>query len=387
MGNQYYIVYFFLAVVSANAQTNQRTLGNKSYELSNHLGNVMAVVSDRKTPTQETAANTVAFNETDIKSFNDYYPYGMVLENRNGSSNYRFGFQGQEKDDEVKGSNNSINYKYRVHDPRLGRFFAVDPLSAKYPHYSSYQFSGNKTTAYVELEGLEESETYDKEYLKEREIETTYSYNHDNNPMDFESPNARNPIVEAVPIYSRVSNKNSVNKKLRQEGWLVRRKFKVKSNDQLVTYKSTELDKMKQDDLKIINYFGETVSNKQNINNENEKITKEEINVMFKDFPHPFADFTLVDKVNKLERNFKSYVSALNNSDVKVIHLYYSLGYFPNSKEETQKLYGNRDSYGTNLKNTLYSLGLNKNIKLYVHPEIYFSKKSHHAYKYSFTIE
>ncbi len=60
-------------------------------------------------------------------------------------------------DDEVKGEGNSINYKFRMHDPRVGRFFAVDPLTAKYPHYSPYSFSGNKVIAFVELEGLEES--------------------------------------------------------------------------------------------------------------------------------------------------------------------------------------------------------------------------------------
>jgi len=137
------------------AQTSARTFGNKSYEVSNHLGNVMAVVSDRKTPSPENTNTTITFNETNIKAFNDYYPYGMLLENRNGSSNYRFGFQGQEMDDEVKGENNSVNYKYRVHDPRLGRFFAVDPLSDKYPHYSAYSFSGNRLIDAFEFEGLE----------------------------------------------------------------------------------------------------------------------------------------------------------------------------------------------------------------------------------------
>jgi N-acetylmuramoyl-L-alanine amidase len=38
----------------------------------------------------------------------------------------------------------------------LGRFFSVDPLISKYPHYSSYSFSGNKVIGAVELEGLEE---------------------------------------------------------------------------------------------------------------------------------------------------------------------------------------------------------------------------------------
>ena len=63
----------------------------------------------------------------------------MLVPGRNYSTNsYRYGFQGQEKDDEVKGSGNSINYKYRMHDPRVGRFFAVDPLFKDYPSYSSY---------------------------------------------------------------------------------------------------------------------------------------------------------------------------------------------------------------------------------------------------------
>ncbi|MBK7128590.1 MAG: hypothetical protein IPM74_01240 [Crocinitomicaceae bacterium] len=80
----------------------------------------------------------------------------MVMPGRNATNaNYRFSFQGQEKDNEIKGDNNSINYKYRMHDPRIGRFFAVDPLAAKYPHYSPYLFSGNRVIDSRELEGLE----------------------------------------------------------------------------------------------------------------------------------------------------------------------------------------------------------------------------------------
>lgn len=60
-------------------------------------------------------------------------------------------------DDEVKGKGNSVNYKYRMHDPRVGRFFAVDPLADKYPFYSPYAFSGNRVLDAVELEGLEPS--------------------------------------------------------------------------------------------------------------------------------------------------------------------------------------------------------------------------------------
>ena len=58
-------------------------------------------------------------------------------------------------DNEVKGTGNSINYKYRIHDPRLGRFLSIDPLVAKYPWNSPYAFSENRVIDGVELEGLE----------------------------------------------------------------------------------------------------------------------------------------------------------------------------------------------------------------------------------------
>jgi RHS repeat-associated protein len=69
---------------------------------------------------------------------------------------YSFGFQGQEQDDEMHGSTGtSINYKYRMHDARIGRFLSIDPLAEKYPHNSPYAFSENRVIDGIELEGLE----------------------------------------------------------------------------------------------------------------------------------------------------------------------------------------------------------------------------------------
>jgi hypothetical protein len=42
-----------------------------------------------------------------------------------------------------------------MHDPRVGRFFAIDPLTAKYPHNSPYAFSENRVIDAIELEGAE----------------------------------------------------------------------------------------------------------------------------------------------------------------------------------------------------------------------------------------
>ncbi|MFD2433816.1 hypothetical protein ACFSO9_09875 [Mesonia maritima] len=58
-------------------------------------------------------------------------------------------------DNEVKGEGNSINYKFRMHDPRVGRFFAQDPLFREYAYNSPYAFSENVVINAVELEGLE----------------------------------------------------------------------------------------------------------------------------------------------------------------------------------------------------------------------------------------
>ncbi|WP_264560627.1 RHS repeat domain-containing protein [Flavobacterium sp. N2270] len=87
---------------------------------------------------------------------NDYPSFGMLVPNRHGSSSaYRYGFQGQEKDDELKGEGNSLNYTFRMHDPRVGRFLSVDPLTKQYPHNSPYSFSENRVIDGMELEGLE----------------------------------------------------------------------------------------------------------------------------------------------------------------------------------------------------------------------------------------
>ncbi|WP_243396857.1 polymorphic toxin type 23 domain-containing protein, partial [Flavobacterium pectinovorum] len=72
------------------------------------------------------------------------------------SKEYRYGFQGQEKDDEIRGGDgNSLNYTFRMHDARIGRFFAMDPLTKKYPYLTPYQFSSNQPIHAKELEGCE----------------------------------------------------------------------------------------------------------------------------------------------------------------------------------------------------------------------------------------
>ena len=131
--------------------------GARRYELSNHLGNVLCVLSDVKRPVLE---GSTTFFETDRLSTNDYYPFGMLMPGRKSSLDvYRFGFNGKENDNEAKGEGNQQDYGMRIYDPRVARFLSVDPLAGKYPFYTPYQFAGNMPIKFIDLDGLEPATT------------------------------------------------------------------------------------------------------------------------------------------------------------------------------------------------------------------------------------
>src|SRR5881397_2567448 len=79
----------------------------------------------------------------------------MVMNARSFSagSSYRFGYQGQEIDNEF--FEGAVSFLYRVEDPRIGRFLSVDPLDQEFPWNSPYAFQENKMGMGRELEGRE----------------------------------------------------------------------------------------------------------------------------------------------------------------------------------------------------------------------------------------
>jgi RHS repeat-associated protein len=68
---------------------------------------------------------------------------------------YRYGFNGKENDNEVKGEGNQQDYGMRIYDPRLGRFLSVDPITKSYPMLTPYQFASNSPIASIDLDGKE----------------------------------------------------------------------------------------------------------------------------------------------------------------------------------------------------------------------------------------
>ncbi|MFK7049508.1 hypothetical protein FLACOL_00622 [Flavobacterium columnare] len=134
------------------AKETYRFVGDKNYELTNHLGNVLSVITDRKLSIGNPANNFTFMS--DVLSYNDYYPFGSLIPNRHGSNTaYRYGFNGKEKDNEIKGDGNSYDFGARMLDPRVGRWFARDPKEDEFPNMSPYVGFNNNPVVYNDPTG------------------------------------------------------------------------------------------------------------------------------------------------------------------------------------------------------------------------------------------
>ena len=213
--------------------------GKKQYELTNHLGNVLATITDKKIGVSLASdSSLIDHYEADVQTAQDYYPFGMIMPGRMftalaipggsvagttnvngyalpvdltlsrrtadkpseyvatqyidltegfesgdstdmmtayiadtsyagtgnggfgpdgvaGAGKYRYGFNGKEQDNEVKGVGDQLNYGARIYDPRSGRFLSVDPISRDFPELSTYQYASNSPIAFVDIDGLE----------------------------------------------------------------------------------------------------------------------------------------------------------------------------------------------------------------------------------------
>lgn len=135
--------------------------GRRQYELTNHLGNVLTTISDKKTGISSGGIGAaIDYYEPDMVSASDYYPFGMVsrVATATTGKNYRFGFNGKENDSDVKGWANQQDYGMRIYDNRLGRFLSVDPITKDYPELTPYQYASNRPVTSIDIDGLEAEE-------------------------------------------------------------------------------------------------------------------------------------------------------------------------------------------------------------------------------------
>jgi RHS repeat-associated protein len=127
------------------------------FELPNHLGNVLVTISDRKVPNNTTIGQTITYFKPVVITANDYYPFGMIMPGRNynngNAKDYKYGFNGKENDNEVKGEGNVVAFEARIYDSRLGRFLSTDPREKDYAWQSTYAYFGNSPISILDIKG------------------------------------------------------------------------------------------------------------------------------------------------------------------------------------------------------------------------------------------
>ena len=82
-------------------------------------------------------------------------PFGTPLYNRgfSFSGGYKYGYQGSEKDNEIKGNGNSYTTEFRGLDVRLGRWLSIDPMNSSNPWTSPYISMDNKPIVLTDIFG------------------------------------------------------------------------------------------------------------------------------------------------------------------------------------------------------------------------------------------
>ncbi|WP_338794274.1 RHS repeat-associated core domain-containing protein [Bernardetia sp. MNP-M8] len=123
-------------------------LGQRIYEFSNHLGNVLVTLNDFKVP------NTDGSYKSIVLSASDYYPFGMAMKERTyQNEDYRYGFNGKENDTDF--GVGKTDFGARIYDEKIGRWLACDPLENQYSNVSSYAFVDNSPIFFIDPNGEE----------------------------------------------------------------------------------------------------------------------------------------------------------------------------------------------------------------------------------------
>lgn len=133
------------------------------YQYKDHLGNIRLSYADKDSD----GKIDILRNNADVDGDNDYaheimqeknyYPFGMQWKGVNhtirGVKNNLKTYQGQELTEDL--GLNTHEWRYRISDPSIGRFWQIDPLAEDYTYNSTYAFQENKLGMGIELEGAE----------------------------------------------------------------------------------------------------------------------------------------------------------------------------------------------------------------------------------------
>jgi RHS repeat-associated protein len=132
--------------MGAGGQSYARLLGAKRYELADHLGNVRAVVGDRRLP------GPGGQPQPDVQQLAAYYPFGMLMPGKvYNADSYRYGFNGMEKENAV--NEDGYDFGARLYNSWNGRWMSMDPLAGKYPFVSTYAYVANSPIMFIDPDG------------------------------------------------------------------------------------------------------------------------------------------------------------------------------------------------------------------------------------------
>ncbi len=111
--------------------------GDKRYYITDHLGSTRAVVDQTGT----------------IKENRDYYPFGLIMDERSfvasGDDPTTEQFSGKERD-----AYTDLDYfGARYYHSGLGRFLSIDRFADKYPSMTPYQYAANNPGNFIDVNG------------------------------------------------------------------------------------------------------------------------------------------------------------------------------------------------------------------------------------------
>jgi len=192
-----------------------RHLGEKRYEIKDHLGNVRAVTSDIKNASNYSLSVSSWRFLADLKSMSNYFPYGSKIEAGSWSGNdYNFGYNGMLKEGIGKDMYHTL-FRTLSND----RWWSPDPLEYMFPDVSPYlsmggnpiiftDSKGDKTTVYGSDE--EKKEFVDKLNSKSDAIQFSLDENNDLQ-YDFKYSALLTPLTESDKKQMDAINDKKIN--------------------------------------------------------------------------------------------------------------------------------------------------------------------------------
>ncbi|UEG49601.1 RHS repeat-associated core domain-containing protein [Ferruginibacter lapsinanis] len=105
--------------------------------------------------TSHRSTGTFRLDNFTLNGYLQLLPGAVSSSSATDKAKYPYGFNGKRMDDEMYGIGNMYDFGARIYDPRLGRFFSVDPLERKYPSWSPYVYALDNPVMNIDIDGKE----------------------------------------------------------------------------------------------------------------------------------------------------------------------------------------------------------------------------------------